>query len=107
MRRLTYALVLISLCLLSPACKKHLNCDQIDKITKEIKDDSEKLEKAIHEGKKHEAKQHYDAVEKGYKKLRKIDEVTCKDKIHKGSEHKQVGEQYLKSKKDDIDKLPS
>ncbi len=105
MRRLTYALVLTSLCFLSPACKKHYTCEQIEGIAKTVDEDSKKLDEAIKQGKKNEAKQHYDAVEKGYKKLSKIDEVTCGSKIYKGSEEKERGEQYLKSQKEQIDKL--
>jgi hypothetical protein len=106
MRRLTYAVVLISVCLLAPACKKHLDCKQIGEINTAIEEDSRELEAAIKDGKKNEAKQHYEAVERGYKKLSKIDEVTCGSKVYKGSVEKERGEQYLKSKRDDIDKLP-
>lgn len=106
MRRLAYVLVLMSFCFLTPACKKHLTCEQIEEINKGIDTNSKELEAAIKKPNRKEAEQYYDAVEKGFKKLGKIDEVTCGSKVYKGSEEKERGEQYLKVQKEHIDKLP-
>jgi len=103
--RLTYTLVFLGMFILGPACKKKLDCGQINEIVANTEKHKSNLEKALHDRNKKAAEEHYDAVEKNYKKLGKIDEITCNGKVYKGSEEKQHGDAYLAKQKAEIDKL--